>query len=56
MDKFTRTLLEKGGLAGTIGKAERGAAAIEAIRDNESVYLIAVGGGCLPGFSGREES
>ncbi|MET4694930.1 fumarate hydratase [Endozoicomonas lisbonensis] len=44
MDKFTRTLLEKGGLAGTIGKAERGAATIEAIRDNESVYLIAVGG------------
>lgn len=44
MDKFTRTLLEKTGLAGMIGKAERGPAAIEAIRDNESVYLIAVGG------------
>jgi len=27
-----------------IGKAERGPAAIEAIRDNESVYLMAVGG------------
>ncbi|MGI9276106.1 MAG: fumarate hydratase [Endozoicomonas sp.] len=44
MDKFTRTLLEETGLAGMIGKAERGAEAIEAIRDNESVYLIAVGG------------
>ena len=44
MDKFTRTLLESTGLAGMIGKAERGSAAIEAIRDNESVYLIAVGG------------
>ena len=44
MDKFTRAMLEQGGLAGMIGKAERGPAAIEAIRDNESVYLIAVGG------------
>ena len=44
MDKFTRTLLEETGLAGMIGKAERGTEAIEAIKDNESVYLIAVGG------------
>ncbi len=44
MDKFTRTMLEETGLAGMIGKAERGPAAIEAIKDNESVYLIAVGG------------
>ena len=44
MDKFTHTLLEKTGLLGMIGKAERGPAAIEAIRDFESVYLIAVGG------------
>ena len=44
MDKFTRTMLEQTGLAGMIGKAERGQAAIEAIKDNESVYLIAVGG------------
>ena len=29
---------------GMIGKAERGPAAIEAIRDNEAVYLMAVGG------------
>jgi fumarate hydratase class I len=27
-----------------VGKAERGAAAIDAIRDNEAVYLMAVGG------------
>ena len=44
MDKFTRTMLEKTGLLGMIGKSERGAAAIEAIRDNKSVYLMAVGG------------
>ncbi len=44
MDKFTRTLLESTGLAGMIGKGERGGSAIEAIKDNESVYLIAVGG------------
>ncbi|WP_339897573.1 fumarate hydratase [uncultured Gilvimarinus sp.] len=44
MDKFTRTMLEETGLLGMIGKAERGPVAIEAIRDNESVYLMAVGG------------
>ena len=44
MDKFTRTLLEKTGLMGMIGKAERGPVAIEAIRDNQAVYLMAVGG------------
>ncbi len=44
MDKFTRTMLEKTGLLGMIGKAERGPAAIEAIRDNKAVYLMAVGG------------
>ncbi|GAB1256591.1 fumarate hydratase [Aurantivibrio plasticivorans] len=44
MDKFTRTMLEKTGLLGMIGKAERGPTAIEAIRDNKSVYLMAVGG------------
>ena len=44
MDKFTRTILEETGLAGMIGKAERGDTAIEAIRDHESVYLMAVGG------------
>ncbi len=44
MDKFTRTMLEKTGLLGMIGKSERGPAAIEAIRDHKSVYLMAVGG------------
>ncbi len=44
MDKFTRSLLENTGLLGMIGKAERGPIAIEAIRDFESVYLMAVGG------------
>ena len=44
MDKFTRQMLEQTGLLGMIGKAERGPAAIDAIRDNEAVYLMAVGG------------
>src|SRR5690554_4294962 len=44
MDKFTRTMLEQTGLLGMIGKSERGPAAIEAIRDYKSVYLMAVGG------------
>ena len=44
MDKFTRTMLEETGLMGMIGKAERGPMAIEAIRDNGAVYLMAVGG------------
>ncbi len=44
MDKFTRTMLEETGLLGMIGKAERGQAAIDAIKDNQAVYLMAVGG------------
>jgi fumarate hydratase class I len=44
MDKFTRTMLEKTGLISMIGKSERGPLAIEAIRDNKSAYLMAVGG------------
>lgn len=44
MDKFTRTMLEETGLLGMVGKAERGEAAIEAIRDNKAIYLMAVGG------------
>ncbi|GGY21731.1 fumarate hydratase [Paludibacterium paludis] len=44
MDKFTRQMLEETGLLGMVGKAERGPAAIEAIRDNKAVYLMAVGG------------
>ena len=44
MDKFTRTMLDKTGLLGMVGKAERGPTAIEAIRDHRAVYLMAVGG------------
>jgi len=44
MDKFTRVMLEQTGLIGMIGKAERGPVAIEAIRNNQAVYLMAVGG------------
>lgn len=44
MDKFTRQMLESTGLLGMVGKAERGPSAIEAIRDNKAVYLMAVGG------------
>ncbi|WP_337678521.1 fumarate hydratase [Xanthomonas perforans] len=44
MDKFTRQMLEQTGLLGMVGKSERGDAAIEAIRDNKAVYLMAVGG------------
>ena len=44
MDKFTETLLKQTGLLGMVGKAERGQAAIDAIKDNNAVYLMAVGG------------
>ena len=44
MDKFTRTMLEQTGLIAMVGKAERGPVAIEAIKDNQSAYLMAVGG------------
>ena len=44
MDKFAETMLAKTGLIAMIGKAERGPAAIEAIRRHKSAYLMAVGG------------
>jgi fumarate hydratase class I len=44
MDKFTGLMLARTGLLGMIGKAERGPAAIEAIRQHGAVYLMAVGG------------
>jgi fumarate hydratase class I len=44
MDKFTDTMLEKTGLIGMIGKAERGKAAIQSIKKHGAVYLIAIGG------------
>src|SRR6185503_11317286 len=44
MDKFTDTMLSKTGLIAMVGKAERGPAAIEAIRKHKAAYLIAIGG------------
>jgi fumarate hydratase class I len=44
MDKFTRQMLSETGLLGMVGKAERGPAAIDAIKEHEAVYLMAVGG------------
>jgi fumarate hydratase class I len=44
MDKFTEQMLAQTGLIGMVGKAERGPAAIEAIRKHRAVYLMAVGG------------
>ncbi len=44
MDKFTEQVLAQTGLLGMVGKAERGPAAIEAIKKHRSVYLMAVGG------------
>jgi fumarate hydratase class I len=44
MDKFTDMMLDKTGLLGMIGKAERGTKTIASIKQHRSVYLIAVGG------------
>lgn len=44
MDGFTDMMLEKTGLLGMIGKAERGPVAIESIKNHKAVYLMAVGG------------
>jgi fumarate hydratase class I len=44
MDKFTEMMLEKTGIIGMIGKAERGPQAIAAIKKHKAVYLMAVGG------------
>ena len=44
MDEFTELMLEKTGLLGMIGKAERGPLAIAAIKKHKAVYLVAVGG------------
>jgi fumarate hydratase, class I len=44
MDKFTDMMLEKTGLIAMIGKAERGAVAIDSIRRHRAAYLMAVGG------------
>jgi fumarate hydratase class I len=45
MDKFTDLMLgEEVGIMGMIGKAERGQATVESIKQHKSVYLMAVGG------------
>ena len=44
MDKFTEIMLDKTGLLGMVGKAERGPTAVEAIKKHKAVYLMAVGG------------
>jgi len=44
MDKFTETMLAQTGLVAMVGKAERGPAALEAIRKHKAAYLMAVGG------------
>lgn len=44
MDKFTEMMLDKTGLIGMVGKAERGPVAIDAIQKYKAVYLMAVGG------------
>jgi fumarate hydratase class I len=43
MDDYTEMMLGTG-LLGSIGKAERGEAALEVIKEHQSVYLMAVGG------------
>ncbi len=44
MDKFTEMMLGVTGLVAMIGKGERGALGIDAIRKHRSAYLMAVGG------------
>lgn len=44
MDKFSETMLGEAGLFGMIGKSERGPVAIEAIKQHQAAYLMAVGG------------
>ncbi|MBR9859075.1 MAG: fumarate hydratase, partial [Gammaproteobacteria bacterium] len=44
MDKFTDMMLEQAGLMGMVGKAERGPATVDSIKDHKAVYLMAVGG------------
>jgi fumarate hydratase, class I len=44
MDKFTEMMLGQTGLISMVGKAERGPVAIEAIKNHQAAYLMAVGG------------
>ena len=48
MDAFAPALYDRG-LSATIGKGNRSAAVVEAIRRNRAVYLVAIGGaGAIP--------
>ena len=44
MDKFLEPILSRTGLLAMVGKAERGPAAVDAIRAHGAAYLVAVGG------------
>ncbi len=44
MDRFTESMLANTGLIGMIGKSERGATGLDAIKKHRAVYCIAVGG------------
>ncbi len=44
MDKFTDMMLGETGLMGMVGKAERGPATRESIKQHGAIYLMAVGG------------
>ena len=44
MDKFTDFMLSTVGIAGMVGKAERGQATIDSIKAHKAVYLMGVGG------------
>ncbi|MFZ9035177.1 MAG: fumarate hydratase [Francisellaceae bacterium] len=44
MDKFSEFMLDQVGIAGMVGKAERGDNTIDAIKKHKAVYLMAVGG------------
>jgi fumarate hydratase class I len=44
MDKFTDMMLSETGILGMIGKAERGSATVESIKEHKAAYLMAVGG------------
>ncbi len=54
MDKFTEMMLGQTGLIAMIGKAERGPAAIEAIRKHRSAYLMARRRRGLPRLEGDQ--
>jgi fumarate hydratase class I len=44
MDRYVEPMLAQAGLLGMVGKGERGAPVIDAIRRHQAVYCIAVGG------------